>query len=126
MKDESSPRVGVFICDCGGRIAGALDTEALRQRALEQPEVVYAVHEAYPCSKDGQARLRKAMVDQRLDRILVAGCTPRLVEQLFRRALHPELDPAYLNVADIREHAAYIHPSDAVALSQASAIINMG
>jgi heterodisulfide reductase subunit A len=126
MKDEPSPRVGVFICDCGGKVASALDTEALRQRALEQPEVVYAVHEAYPCSKDGQARLRKAISDQRLDRVLVAGCTPRLLEQHFRRAVHPQLDPAYVNVADIREHVAYIHPGDAMALSQASSIINMG
>jgi heterodisulfide reductase subunit A len=126
MKGELSPRVGVFICDCGGKIAGTLDTEALRQQVLDLPEVVYAVHEAYPCSKDGQARLRKAIVEQQLDRVLIAGCTPRLVERLFRQAVQPELDPAYLNIADIREHVAYVHPGDVLGLSKAASIVSMG
>lgn len=126
MKDEISPRIGVFICECGGKIGDALDTEALRLQALDNPNVVYAACEAYPCSKDGQARLRKTILDQGLDRVLIAGCTPRLVEKLFRQAVQPDLDPAFLNVADIREHAAYLHPRDALALSTAVGIIDMG
>ena len=126
MMNENSPRTGVFICDCGGKIADALDTEALRQLALETPGVVYATHEAYPCSKDGQARLRKIITDQHLDRVLIAGCTPRLVEKLFRKAVESELDPAYVNVADIREHVAYLHAGDPSALPKAASIIEMG
>jgi heterodisulfide reductase subunit A2 len=126
MKDELSPRVGIFICECGGKIADALDTETLCQQSLALPGVVYAIHEAYPCSKDGQARLRQAIEDQHLDRVLVAGCTPRLVEKLFRQAVQSELDPAYLSVADIREHAAYIQSDKKAALSMATGILDMG
>jgi len=126
MKDETSARVGVFICECGGKIADVLDTESLRRHALDNPEVVYAACEAYPCSKDGQARLRKAIIDEDLERVLIAGCTPRLVEKLFRQAVQPELDPAFLNVANIREQVAYVHPGDALALSKAAGIIDMG
>src|SRR3990172_3755872 len=78
-------RLGVIICDCGGEIAARLDTEALRAQAAALPAVVYTAREAYPCSKDGQARLRQAIRDQKLDRVLIAGCAPRLIERLFRQ-----------------------------------------
>src|SRR5512143_2017917 len=126
MKDEASPRVGVFICDCGGKIANTIDTQALCQQAMDSPEVVYTAHEAYPCSKDGQERIRQAVVEQKLERVLIAGCTPRLVEKLFRQAVQPVLEPGYLDVADIREHAAYIYPADTIALSKAAGIIDIG
>ena len=125
MKDEISPRVGVFICDCGGKISEVLDTERLCRQASAIPEVAYATHEAFPCSKDGQARIRQAIAEHKLERVLIAGCTPRLVEKLFREAVHPLLESNYLAVANIREHVAYIHPGDALALSQAAGIIDM-
>src|SRR5512147_2802068 len=103
MSDGNAIRVGVIACDCGGKITDVLDTESLCLQAGEIPEVVYTAHEAYPCSKDGQERIRQAITVQKLDRVLVAGCAPRLVEKLFRQAVEPELDPAYLNVADVRE-----------------------
>ena len=119
-------RVGVIVCDCGGKIADVLDTDSLCQDAGEIPEVVYTAHEAYPCSKDGQERLRQAITDQKLDRVLVAGCAPRLIEKLFRQAVAPVLDTAYLNVADVREQVAYVHSSDPAAVTKASVLIEMG
>ena len=99
MSDESvtsTPRVGVFICDCGEKISGVLDTETLRQQAAAIPEVVYAAPRGYPCSKDGQERICRAIADQKLERVLVAGCSPRLVEKLFRQAVHSVgLDTSY-------------------------------
>src|SRR3990170_3706858 len=83
---QSQNRIGVIICDCGREIAGRLDTAALWAYALALPGVVYAAHAPYPCSKDGQERLRQAIEAQELDRVLIAGCTPRLVEKLFRQA----------------------------------------
>ncbi len=129
MTDEmikTVPRVGVFICDCGGKISGTLDTEALRQDAGAIPEVVYAARESYPCSKDGQARIRQAIAEQKLDRVLIAGCSPRLVEKLFRQAVQPALEPGYLNVADVREQVAYVHAGDKLALLKAAGLIEMG
>ena len=79
---------------------------------MDCPDVVYAAREAYPCSKDGQERLRKAITEQELERVLIAGCSPRLVEKLFRQAVHPSWMPAILNVANIREQVAYVHPGD--------------
>ena len=124
---ESTPRVGVFICDCGGKISGMLDTESLRRQAAEIPEVVYAIREAYPCSKDGRERIRRAILEQKLERVLIAGCSPRLVEKLFREAVQPTgLEADYLHVVDVREHVAYVHASDPMALSKAEGLIEMG
>lgn len=126
MNDEPAARVGVVVCDCGKRIAGALDTEAVCKQAGEIPEVVYTVREAFPCSQDGRERIRRAVEEQHLDRILIAGCAPRLVEKLFRKALEPVLDPAYVNIADVREQVAYVHPGDPAAVSKAGGLIEMG
>jgi len=130
MGDETTdlvPRIGVVICDCGDKIAGVLDTEALCQQAAGQPGVVYAAHESYPCSKDGQERLRRAIVENQLERVLIAGCSPRLVEKLFRQAIQPTgLDHSFLNVINTREQVAYVHAGDPEALSKASSLVEMG
>jgi heterodisulfide reductase subunit A len=125
--EEHVPRIGVIICDCGDKISRVLDTEALRQQAAEQSEVVYSVHDRFPCSKDGQERIRRAIVEKQLDRLLIAGCSPRLVEKLFRQAVKPTgLDPSYINVVNIREHVAYVHAGDPQAISKANSLIDLG
>lgn len=128
MSKVNQPRVGVFICNCGNKIARSLDTEALRQQTSELPEVVYTICDDYPCSKDGQERIQTAIRRQKLDRVLVAGCTPRLIEKLFKSAVQPAgMDPSYLQIVDIREHVAYIHgdqPEEA--LQQAADLVDMG
>jgi heterodisulfide reductase subunit A len=121
-------RIGVVICECGDKIAGVLDTDALLRRGSALPGVVYTWSEPYPCSRDGQDRLRQAIFDNKLNRILIAGCTPRLVEKLFRRSVEEAgLDGDFADVADIREQCAYVHAADpAAALEKAAAIIAMG
>jgi len=130
MSDEiaKSPRVGVFICDCGLKISSILDTEALRERVSRISEVAYATHDAYPCSKDGQARIKEAINAHGLDRVLIAGCSPRLVENLFRRTIqNSDLDPAFMNIVDIREQCAYVHALQPEAiLDKAMALVDMG
>lgn len=127
MNEAQTPRVGVFICQCGGKISNVLDTDELERRAKALPEVVYAASEAYPCSKDGRARIQKAIKEHDLERVLVAGCAPRLVEKLFRTtAQDAGLETGYLHIANIREQCAYVHePGDPEALNQAADIIGM-
>jgi heterodisulfide reductase subunit A len=124
MKPKNEDLIGVVICDCGGEIARRLDTESLRREAAALPGVAYAAREAYPCSKDGQARLRQAIRDHPLDRVLIAGCAPRLVERLFRQAA--ELDGGRVEVADIREQCAFVHADRETATRKAADLIEMG
>jgi len=124
---DASPRTGVLVCECGKEIAGVLDTDTLRDAATALPGVVYASCDAYPCSKDGLLRMQQAIVENKLERVLVAGCTPRLVEKHFREAaLSAGLEPGSVDVVDIREHCAYVHAHDPAAMQKAADLIAMG
>ena len=121
-------RTGVFICDCGENIAGCLNTTSLCQQARQLPGVVYTTHEAYPCSKDGRQRMSEAISGQNLERVVVAGCTPRLVEKLFQQTLQSSGNKStLLEIVDIREHCAYVHPHEIEhAQQKAEDLIEMG
>jgi len=125
---RNAPRVGVILCECGGIIGDRINLEELERQAAGLPGVVYTHREAYPCSKDGQERLRRAVQDYGLERVLVAGCSPRLVEKLFRRAIQgTPVDPGYLMVANIRECTAQIPAEDPLAAFQSAlSSIEMG
>jgi heterodisulfide reductase subunit A len=126
--EPQSPRVGVFVCDCGDTIAKVVNPEALRREATTLPGVVYATREAYPCSKGGRVRIQRAIGEQGLDRVLVAGCAPRLVEKLFRETVQKaDLDPSHVNVVNIREQVVSVHADEpAAALQKAVGIVAMG
>jgi heterodisulfide reductase subunit A len=125
---QSPVRVGVVVCKCGDKIAGVIDTQALCQYARELPQVVYVTREAYPCSKDGQERLRETFVEQNLNRVLIAGCSPRLMRSLFRATGQSVgLARSFVNMANIREQCAYVHADDPTVASQkAAGLIEMG
>jgi len=127
-EQESPVRVGVVVCDCGNKISGVIDTQALCQHASKLPEVAYVFHEPYPCSKDGRERLRQAIVDQELNRVLVAGCSPRLVRSMFRAiGQSRNLARSFVNMANIREQCAYVHAADpSVANRKAAGLVEMG
>ncbi|GAP13704.1 methyl-viologen-reducing hydrogenase, delta subunit/4Fe-4S dicluster domain [Longilinea arvoryzae] len=121
------PRVGVILCECGAILSGRLDPEALQRQTAALPGVVYVHHEAFPCSRDGQERLRRAIREQNLERVLIAGCAPRLVEKLFRNAVREAgLDPGYLMVSNIRDATQFFEDDPQAALRKASSIIEMG
>lgn len=125
---QPTVRMGVVICDCGGKVSGILNTELLCEKTSMLPGVVYTAKEPYPCNRDGIARLQQAIKDHQLDRVLVAGCTPRLVEKLFREAAEAAgMERLYLDVVDIRELCAFVHHDQTEAASQkAMDLIRMG
>lgn len=125
--DRKTPRVGVILCDCGGVISSRINMDELAHQTAELPGVAFTHHEPYPCSKDGQERLQIAIRENNLERILVAGCAPRLVEKMFRQAIQdtPVL-PGYLIVVNIRELALQPMMDDQTALSKAMSVIEMG
>jgi heterodisulfide reductase subunit A len=80
-------RTGVFVCWCGSNIAKTVDVEQVAEQAGQLPGVAHSVHYKYMCSEPGQAMLRQAVTDHRLDRIVVAACSPRLHETTFRTCI---------------------------------------
>ncbi len=81
------PRVGVMVCHCGVNVAGVLDVEELAANAAALPDVVVAETELFACSSTGQSKLPELIKEHKLNRIVVAACTPRTHEPLFQKTL---------------------------------------
>ena len=107
---DAEPRIGVYVCHCGLNIAGTVDCPAVAQFAATLPGVVRAVDYRYMCSDPGQELLRKDVAEHRLNRIVVASCTPRLHEPTFRAAAEAAgLNRYLVEMANIREHCSWVH-----------------
>jgi len=103
-------RIGVFVCDCGLNIAGAVDTEEVRRVAEELPNVVVSVRNRYTCADPGQEEIRKHIREHRLNRVVVASCSPRLHEPTFRQCVaEAGVNPYLLEMANIREQCSWVH-----------------
>lgn len=100
-------KLGLFICDCGGAISNVLDVACLEARGRELPGVAVAQRLNYSCSPDGIETIAAACADHSLDRVVVAGCTPRLMSRHLQRNLPVAAD--LVELADIREGCAWVH-----------------
>ena len=103
-------RVGVFVCWCGSNIAKTVDVAKVAEAAKSFPSVAYSADYKYMCSEPGQILIKQAIAEHRLDRIVVASCSPRLHEPTFRRCISEAgLNPFMLEMANIREHCSWVH-----------------
>jgi heterodisulfide reductase subunit A len=116
---ESGIRIGVFVCDCGLNIAGTVDTEEVRKYAEKLPGVVISIRNRYTCSDPGQQEVKKAILENKLNKVVVASCTPRLHESTFRKCISEAgLNPYLLEMASIREHCSWVHLHDCEAATK--------
>lgn len=107
------PRVGVFVCWCGSNIGGVIDCPGVAEAAGKYPGVVYSTDYKYMCSEPGQNLIVQAIREHRLDRVVVASCSPRLHEETFRKTLAGAgLNPYLLEMANLREHCAWVHAKE--------------
>ena len=103
-------RIGVFICHCGTNIAGTVDVEAVAEAAKHMPNVVLSETNKYTCSDPGQARIKEAIEEHNLDRIVIGSCSPRMHEETFRKMLRStKINPYMLEVANLREQCSWVH-----------------
>jgi heterodisulfide reductase subunit A len=106
-------RIGVFVCWCGSNIGGVVDVPRVVREVAKFPGVVYSTDYKYMCSEPGQGMIIRAIREHRLDRVVVASCSPRLHEDTFRKAvLLGGLNPYLLEMANIREHCSWVHQND--------------
>ncbi|OAT84836.1 CoB--CoM heterodisulfide reductase iron-sulfur subunit A family protein [Desulfotomaculum copahuensis] len=106
-------RIGVFICWCGSNIGGVVDVPRVVEAVSALPGVACCSDYKYMCSEPGQEKIRRAIAEHRLDRVVVASCSPRLHENTFRQVLAASgLNPYLLEMANIREHCAWVHQQE--------------
>ena len=117
-------KIGVFVCWCGSNIAATVDIDKVIKEAEKMPGVVYAKDYQYMCSEVGQNLIKNAIKEQKLDRVVVASCSPRMHEATFRKAAKAAgLNPYLLEVANIREHCSWIHKEKEIGTPKAIALV---
>jgi len=110
------PRIGVFVCRCGTNIARVVGVSDVVQYAQSLPGVAYAEENLYTCSTDTQRRIVQAIHDHKLNRVVVASCTPRTHEPLFQETLREAgLNRHLFEMANIRDQCSWVHASHPLA-----------
>jgi len=104
------PRIGVFICHCGMNIGGYVDVPGVTEYAKTLPNVAYAENNLYTCSQDTQERIKAAIKEHNLNRVMVASCSPRTHEPLFQETIREASLNKYLfEMANIRDQCSWVH-----------------
>jgi len=119
-------RIGVFICWCGENIARNVDVEKVAEEVGTLPGVRCSVTYKYLCSDPGQALIREKIVDERLDGVVVASCSPHMHLKTFRTAAQNAGLNAYLvEMANVREHCSWVHEDRDKATVKAIDLVRM-
>jgi heterodisulfide reductase subunit A len=104
------PRIGVFVCHCGINIGGVVNVPEVVEYAKKLPNVVYAEANLYTCSQDTQKLIREKIQQHNLNRVIVASCTPRTHEPLFRETVQEAgLNPYLFEMVNIRDQCSWVH-----------------
>ena len=117
-------RIGVYICECGVNIGATVDVEKVAEYAKSLPNVTVSRYYKYMCSDPGQELIKKDIKEFRLDRVVVASCSPRMHEPTFRNVLKETgLNPYCFEMANIREQCSWVHENREKATEKATALV---
>ena len=121
------PRVGVFVCHCGVNIGSVVDVPGVKEYAGSLPNVVYAEEFLFTCSSDSLVKIKEAVEENDLNRVVVASCSPRTHEPLFRQSIREAgLNPFLFEMANIRDQCSWVHMHDhAAATEKAKELVRM-
>jgi heterodisulfide reductase subunit A-like polyferredoxin len=124
---DEEPRIGVFVCHCGRNIGSVIDVERVVKNIEAEPGVVLATHTMFTCSDTSLSNIRAQIVEHRLNRIVVASCTPRTHEPLFRETMREAgLNPYLFEMANIRDQCSWVHSaSPEIATQKATELVKM-
>jgi heterodisulfide reductase subunit A len=110
---QEKPKVGVFVCHCGANIGRVVDVPSSVEYALTLPNVAHAQEQLFSCSTDAAQQIVDAINEKGLNRVVVAACTPRTHEPLFRDTLREAgINQYYFDFANIREHCSWVHSKE--------------
>jgi heterodisulfide reductase subunit A len=116
-------RIGFYICHCGTNIASVVDVEAVVKYVATLPNVVISRNYKYMCSDPGQELIQQDIRENKLNRIVVAACSPLLHERTFRNATAKAgVNPYCFQMVNIREHDAWVHTDHLEATRKAMAL----
>jgi heterodisulfide reductase subunit A len=107
---KEEPRIGVFVCHCGANIGRVVSVPSTAEYSLTLPNVVYAQEQLFSCSTDSAKQIADMIKEKGLNRVVVAACTPRTHEPLFRDTLREAgINQYFYDMANIREQCSWVH-----------------
>ncbi len=123
-KSDGAVRIGFYVCHCGHNIAATIDVAEVARYASTLPHVVVSRDYKYMCSTPGQELIQQDIREQRLNRVVVASCSPLLHEPTFRRASEKAgMNPFCFQMVNIREHASWVHEDRNAATEKAKRLV---
>jgi heterodisulfide reductase subunit A-like polyferredoxin len=113
VSDLEEPRIGVFICHCGVNIGAVVNVPEVKEYALSLPNVIVADENLFTCSQDTQEKMKHMINEHALNRVVVASCSPRTHEFLFRTTIREAgLNKYLFEMANIRDQCSWVHMKD--------------
>jgi heterodisulfide reductase subunit A len=110
---QEEPRIGVFVCHCGANIGRIVGVPSTVEYALTLPNVVYAQEQLFSCATNSAQQISDLAKEKGLNRVVIAACSPRTLEPLFRDTLREAgINQYYLEMANIREHCSWVHAKE--------------
>ena len=125
--NAEEPRIGVFVCNCGINIGGVVNVPEVQSYAKGLPNVVFSEENLFTCSQDTQDKMKQLIEDYKLNRVVVASCSPRTHEPLFRATIRDAgLNKYLFEMANIRDQCSWVHMHEkAGATEKAKALVRM-
>jgi len=113
VPDIETPRVGVFVCHCGSNIAGVVDVQRVAEYARSLPNVVFAGNQMFSCAGNTQQEIEEIIRHEGITRVVIAACSPKTHESIFRDVLtRAGLNPYLLEMSNIRNMDSWVHKHD--------------
>ena len=107
---REDPKIGVFVCHCGANIGSVVNVPDTVEYAKTLPNVVYAQEQLFSCATNSAKEITDLAVEEGFNRVVIAACSPRTLEPLFRDTLREAgLNQYYCEMANIREHCSWVH-----------------
>ncbi len=121
VTEEDEVRIGVFVCHCGINISSVVDCPDVADDAGKMENVTYYTENLYSCSQDAQEQIKQTIKDKKLNRVVIAACSPRTHEPLFQETLKDAgLNRNLFEMVNIRDHCSWVHANEPEEATQKS------
>jgi heterodisulfide reductase subunit A-like polyferredoxin len=124
---EEDPRIGVFVCNCGINIGGVVDVPEVQEYAATLSDVVFTDNNLFTCSQDTQEKIKEKIKEKKLNRVVVASCSPKTHSPMFMETLEAVgLNKYLFEMANIRNQNSWVHINNPdIATEKAKDLVRM-
>ena len=118
---DNEEKIGVYLCHCGGNISDHVDVDKVAENVKGLPGVVKVQTNSFMCSDPGQGLVKQDIQEHGLNRIVIASCSPRTHEPLFRETMREAgLNPYLFEMTNIRDQCSWVHSNEPEAATEKS------